>query len=545
MGSKTDNPQREPIDDGRSRLDTEAVFQELLVRCRAHHDHLVALAEHVQVLVETARDEARRQAAQILDDARKQAATIVGNAEREARVAVDDHSSVVADTPEPVSTTDARETGIDPLANTQQESAMPSDATGHHVVSGADPRVVADESETGAGRAAPTASHHAGADQSLALFLSETRGAAAANSQDASPAPTPDERAAAREGPAQQQLSSFESQASSAAPKRHWWRRGSVAVGVAALVVAAAWMLQARVTSRGSPAAMDRNAHPSGIDAPASVPGTHANPVEPRTHTSGAGPQPAASARGPLTITVTARRAVWLRLNADGAQDAGRVLDAGAQRAVSAEREVTMRAGDAGAILMSVNGGPSQPFGPDGAVRTRRITRDPPIASDSGSHAALPAAAATSGEHGRGSQPNEMATQPEPARRSSPTDPAADADHQRQILAADRDWFDAHYRNDQSTAARLVTGDFRLVDERPAINPAGAIGTPERTVRNVRVDVWKDGAVVSGQMAERITTATGQHLRHSRFSEVWIRRAGHWQMMGLRLAADSSLPEVR
>jgi hypothetical protein len=545
MGSKINNPHREPIDDGRSRIDTAAVFQELLVRCRAHHDHLVALAEHVQVLVETARDEARREAAQILDDARKQAATIVGAAERDARVAVDDHSGVLDDTPEPVSMTDARGTAIDHLVNPRQASALPSEATGHHVVSGAEPGVVADETETHAGGAAPTASHHAGADQSLALFLSETRSAAAANSQDASPAPTPDEHARAREGPVHQQLSSFENQASSAVPKRRWWRRGSVAVGVAALLVVTAWMLQARVTSRASPAAMDRNAHPPGSDAPASVRAARANPVEPRTHTSGAGLQPAAPARAPLTITVTARRAVWLRLNADGAQETGRMLEAGARRAVSAEREVEMRAGDAGAILMSVNGGPPRPLGPDGAVRTRRITRDTPIASDSGSHAALPAAAATSGEHGRGSQPNEVATQPEPARRSSPTDPAADADHQRQILAADRDWFDAHYRNDQSTAARLVTGDFRLVDERPAVNTTGAIGTPERTVRNVRVDVWNDGAVVSGQMAERITTATGQYVRHSRFSEVWIRRAGNWQMMGLRLAADSSLPEVR
>jgi len=110
---------------------------------------------------------------------------------------------------------------------------------------------------------------------------------------------------------------------------------------------------------------------------------------------------------------------------------------------------------------------------------------------------------------------------------------------EEQILAADRQWFDAYYRGDQAAMGRLTTTGFALADARGAAQKARPGSPPHRVLQDVRVDVHGDGAVLSGRMIER----GGEGREHESFlSEVWVRREGRWRLLGVRLA---SRDEVR
>ena len=92
----------------------------------------------------------------------------------------------------------------------------------------------------------------------------------------------------------------------------------------------------------------------------------------------GATPPVAAPARqlhpAGVGVTLRALRDVWVRVDVDGRRAVGRLVRAGEQFTYGAEREVTVRAGDAGALLISVNGHQSAVLGGDGVVLTKRIT---------------------------------------------------------------------------------------------------------------------------------------------------------------------------
>ena len=80
------------------------------------------------------------------------------------------------------------------------------------------------------------------------------------------------------------------------------------------------------------------------------------------------------AAPGLFTVVVEAVRPVWLRADTDGRLELARTVRAGERVELHAAREITLRAGDAGAVLASVNGGAQAPLGADGTVVTRRIT---------------------------------------------------------------------------------------------------------------------------------------------------------------------------
>jgi cytoskeletal protein RodZ len=76
----------------------------------------------------------------------------------------------------------------------------------------------------------------------------------------------------------------------------------------------------------------------------------------------------------PLTIVLHADRMCWVTAHADGTRVVYRLLPAGAEETVRAAREVRVRAGDAGALRLSVNGRDRGAFGADGEVRVARLT---------------------------------------------------------------------------------------------------------------------------------------------------------------------------
>ena len=92
----------------------------------------------------------------------------------------------------------------------------------------------------------------------------------------------------------------------------------------------------------------------------------------------GATPPVAAPARqlhpAGVGVTLRALREVWVGVEVDGRRAVSRLVRAGEQFTYGAEREVAVRAGDAGALLVSVNGRQSAVLGGDGVVLTKRIT---------------------------------------------------------------------------------------------------------------------------------------------------------------------------
>jgi cytoskeletal protein RodZ len=157
------------------------------------------------------------------------------------------------------------------------------------------------------------------------------------------------------------------------------WRHVAVALVVVALLVAAwFWWTRAPRTegADGSPAvAVPAEAPPgpaptsaaTGPGAPEGVTGsTAAVPASP--------PPAAASSKAPLWLSLATSSECWMSIVADGRPVAARLFAAGEKLDVSAEREVVLKAGDAAALALTINGRAARPLGTSGRVVTVRIT---------------------------------------------------------------------------------------------------------------------------------------------------------------------------
>ena len=140
-----------------------------------------------------------------------------------------------------------------------------------------------------------------------------------------------------------------------APPARRSWF--PLAIVAALVVVIAAW--QFGITSSDGPAtespAAATTAPPAATPAPAPV-------VQPT-------PPP-----DPFESVLTTTRAVWLRVTADGNRIVARELPGGARLPFRAEKTIEIRAGDAGAVRLSIGGRDQGALGADGAVATRSFT---------------------------------------------------------------------------------------------------------------------------------------------------------------------------
>jgi cytoskeleton protein RodZ len=91
--------------------------------------------------------------------------------------------------------------------------------------------------------------------------------------------------------------------------------------------------------------------------------------------TMGTAPTPEKREAG-IDLVVVADRNCWVTAAADGNRVLYQLLQPGAQHTIRADREITLRAGDAGAIRLTVNGRDTGAFGASGQVRTARISQD-------------------------------------------------------------------------------------------------------------------------------------------------------------------------
>jgi hypothetical protein len=262
-----------------------------------------------------------------------------------------------------------------------------------------------------------------------------------------------------------------------------------------------------------------------------------------------------------LSLALEVRRPVWLRINADDDVDSGRMYQQGERRTIQATREIVMRAGDAGAVFVSLGGGAPVPLGPDGQVRTRRFAREEGAATDPAgqgptptqSSAVPPLRQAVPGAFAGATAPGvppAAAVEPESAVSTSTADrpdhvvTAADYDAaaEREILERHQRWFDAFERGDRATMASLASDNFSLVDQRPERAP-GASGRVERTIHDLRVQVTAGiGAVLSGRISETTAADDAPAVTVAMLSEVWIRRGEEWQLVSVRMVPLSAVP---
>ncbi|MCA1586686.1 MAG: helix-turn-helix domain-containing protein [Acidobacteria bacterium] len=126
----------------------------------------------------------------------------------------------------------------------------------------------------------------------------------------------------------------------------------------------------------------------TGTPAPENVPVTQTAPVPmesdavrasvedlPASSTSRVAPPTPAAHAGPLLAVLTTHGSAWVEARADGRRVLYELINAGAERRVSAEREITILVGDAGAVSLTVN---EKSFGTLGSPRQIRVLRITP-----------------------------------------------------------------------------------------------------------------------------------------------------------------------
>jgi hypothetical protein len=352
------------------------------------------------------------------------------------------------------------------------------------------------------------------------------------------------------------------------------------------------WWLSNRNSGEGAVSEIASGAAPSAAAMPPSEAGsadTVSSPVAP-------------TELGDLSLVAEAVRDVWVRTTVDGRTDGGRMLVAGEVIDVSAERSISLRVGDAGAIVVSVNRGEKRALGDDGQVLTRdfvvkgadvpqRTPAKPPaevkpapsaVRSPSPVASAAPALASpavpvptTAPFAGVGlnlpppsppppavpapqpqSQPSQLATngsQPTvpsgivnqlsaPA-AASPSAAAVPASPATAVVAIARQWLDAYHRQDRAAMSALSTDNLLLADERRAEErfPPG-LNDVTRTLDRVSVQIAADTAVLTAVMLEQSGSAASPHV--SPISQVWVLGGGQWKVRQARFVSEARLNQV-
>lgn len=153
------------------------------------------------------------------------------------------------------------------------------------------------------------------------------------------------------------------------APRSDSWRRPAVATA-AVLALAIAALVTFRQPDAAAPPPVVSTVGTSGTAEPVLT-------ALPASQPPGRSP---AAVRGEdanedaLVVVLQTERAVWIAATTDGARVLYRTVPPGTTETLRARQAITLRVGDAGAIRLSVNDGPSEPMGRDGQVRDLTLT---------------------------------------------------------------------------------------------------------------------------------------------------------------------------
>jgi hypothetical protein len=364
-------------------------------------------------------------------------------------------------------------------------------------------------------------------------------------------------------------------------------------VGVGVLVAGVTfWWLSSRNSGPSGAAVASENAAPSASAIPTapSQPGPAAKAAPLATPSSdGAG----------LSLVAEAVRDVWVRTTIDGRSDGGRTLSAGQVIDVAAEKSISLRAGDGGAILFSLNRGEKQPLGRSGQPVTRDFGLDkteapepapaapapqpakpvptaptntrslPPIASAAPAPAPPIPMPASGASANAAPAPNPPATVAPPipppslnqaaSNNSQPAVPPGVVNQlsapsnssapvavspANAVLAIARQWLDAYHRQDRAAMAALSTDNLLLADERRADErfPPG-LSDVTRALDRVSVQIAADTAVLTAVMTEQSgSQPSAPHV--SPISQVWVLGGGQWKVRQARFVSEARLNQV-
>jgi ketosteroid isomerase-like protein len=272
---------------------------------------------------------------------------------------------------------------------------------------------------------------------------------------------------------------------------------------------------------------------------------------------------PAAAAAGPSGLGIEVRRTAWIRAVVDGKEDS-RVYQAGETRQIAGARSVSIRAGDGGAVYVSVDGRTAEPLGSDGLAVTRQYS----LAS--GSSAPVPAVATTApapAVEPVAAIPTTAAARPEPQALSVPpvtrpaetlraATPAASAPDavaaapsgggRADLIAAGQQWLDAYQRRDRDGMASSGTEDMTMSDERSVTErfPVWQVGV-RRDLDQLELELSGDTALLTARMNERSADGTPTSAQHvSRVSQIWVRRNGRWRLADVRIIGEARLNQI-
>ncbi len=122
---------------------------------------------------------------------------------------------------------------------------------------------------------------------------------------------------------------------------------------------------------------------------------------------------------------------------------------------------------------------------------------------------------------------------------------------EQEIRRLEREWFDSYVRGDRAAFDRIVAdevvityGNGSVGNKSQAIAEikAPADSSYSLTGDDIQVRVYGDTAVVTGRVTEK-GTFNGRNLNsQSRYTDVWVRRNGRWQVVA---AQNTRLPQER
>jgi uncharacterized protein DUF4115 len=316
---------------------------------------------------------------------------------------------------------------------------------------------------------------------------------------------------------------------------RLMWVVTVVVVGVVMIAAAIWWM-------RRSPSRPEGGAPPPVASAPSRPNGAPSEAASPSN------PPPAVQPTAALALVIEARRSVWLRTTIDGRADDGRIVDAGAQSRITADREVSIRAGDAGAISVSVNGGPPQVLGRDGEVVMRRFTAgEQPTSGESSApnSAPNPQPSATAAfttpptmEAGPSAPPSPSGGSSGPEQtptRDSPTGRA-------ELTTAAQRWLDAYVRQDAAAMQSVAARDTKVSDQRSAAERLPPSAEHARgTLEDVSFQFVGETSIMTARLIERGDVAGQASQYKSWISLMWIREKGQWRLMDVQILSEDKL----
>jgi hypothetical protein len=310
-------------------------------------------------------------------------------------------------------------------------------------------------------------------------------------------------------------------------------------------------------------------------------------------------PAPSADAAGlspldaSLFLVAEAVREVWVRTTIDGRTDDGRTLSAGQVIDVSAEKSISLRAGDGGALLFSLNRGQKQPLGQSGQPVTRQFEAEkpetpqpapapqpakpvptappnarsaPPIASAAPALApSIPMPTTTASANAApaanppappmptpGASPANAIASSQPVvspgvvnQLSAPANSSAPVavSPANVVVAIARQWLDAYHRQDRNAMAALSTDNLLLADERrPDERFPPGLSDVTRALDRVSVQIAADTAVLTAVMTEQSVSLPSPHV--SPISQVWVLGEGQWKVRQARFVSEARLNQV-